>query len=301
MPAPILLPRRRWQSDRPPDGAGQPDHPELLAAQGRGRGRITENEFLPFQGEIDSPHGGVHVRVGGDMGAFDYAGYDPIFWMHHANIDRHWARWQRAHDGVVVPRLDYSLPGVDMTVERTVDPPEKSPRLRTMSRTNASNGSTATTWRPVSLPSTSRGTQYSVADLADGFDTAILELHNVGHPLDGTREIRVFINQPDADAETETEGNDHYAGSRVLLGKTMCYGEDGPLRASDRPAEVRCPRAATDEADQDLHERDPHDTAARRRGGRAGPHGGDVRRRRPGGRSAAGQRGEEGWSLVRDA
>ena len=186
---------------------------------------FTENEFLPFQGEIDSPHGGVHVRVGGDMGAFDYAGYDPIFWMHHANIDRHWARWQRAHDGVVVPRLDYSLPGVDMTVERTVDHRKSlgydyvaNECFERFDRNDVAAGIAAFN---------KSGTQYSVADLADGFDTAILELHNVGHPLDGTREIRVFINQPDADAETETEGNDHYAGSRVLLGKTMCYGEDG--------------------------------------------------------------------------
>lgn len=186
---------------------------------------FEENEFRPFQGEINEPHGGLHVRVGGDMSSFDYAGYDPIFWMHHANIDRFWARWQRSHDGAVVPRLDYSLPGVDMTVGRTVDHRQTlgydyvaNEAFERFDRNDVTAGLAAFNASP---------TQYSVANLADGFETAIIEFHNVGHPLEGTRELRVFINQPDADAETPTEGNDHYAGSRILLGKTMCYGEEG--------------------------------------------------------------------------
>ncbi len=186
---------------------------------------FEENEFLPFQGEINGPHGGLHVRVGGDMGAFDYAGSDPIFWIHHANVDRQWARWQRSHDGAVVPRLDFSLPGVDMAVGTTVDHRMSlgydyvaNECFESFDRTDVAAGLAAFNASP---------TQFSVANLADGFDAAIIEFHNVGHPLDGTREMRVFINQPDADAGTPTEGNDHYAGSRILLGKSMCYGEDG--------------------------------------------------------------------------
>jgi tyrosinase len=53
----------------------------------------------------DTPHGGVHVLVGNDydpqgnlvrrgwMGSFFTAGLDPIFWLHHANIDRLWQVW----------------------------------------------------------------------------------------------------------------------------------------------------------------------------------------------------------------
>ena len=186
---------------------------------------FDEDEYLPFQGELNGPHGGLHVRVGGDMGAFDYAGYDPIFWMHHANVDRQWARWQRLHDNATVPRLDHSLQSVDMTVGQTVDHRrslgydyvanecfEAFDRNEVQAGLRAFNNSS---------------TQYSVTDLADGFESVILEFHNVGHPLDGTREIRVFINQPDANADTGTEGNEHYAGSRILLGKTMCFGEEG--------------------------------------------------------------------------
>ena len=159
------------------------------------------------------------------MGAFDYAGYDPIFWLHHANVDRHWARWQRLHDGASVPRLDHSLQDLNMTVERTIDHRKTlgydyvaNECFERFNRNDVESG--------MSIFNDSR-TQYSVADLADGFETVILEFHNVGHPLEGTREIRVFINQPDANAETVTEGNIHYAGSRILLGKTMCFGEVG--------------------------------------------------------------------------
>jgi tyrosinase len=42
-----------------------------------------------------TPHGDVHVQVGGNMGFFDTAALDPIFWLHHANIDRLWDVWLR--------------------------------------------------------------------------------------------------------------------------------------------------------------------------------------------------------------
>lgn len=42
-------------------------------------------------GQVDrQPHGSVHTTVDGNMSSFPTAGLDPIFWMHHANIDRLW-------------------------------------------------------------------------------------------------------------------------------------------------------------------------------------------------------------------
>jgi tyrosinase len=40
-------------------------------------------------------HGTVHGDIGGDMGRVPTAGNDPIFWMHHCNIDRLWASWNQ--------------------------------------------------------------------------------------------------------------------------------------------------------------------------------------------------------------
>lgn len=39
------------------------------------------------------PHGAVHVEIGGWMRDPEAAAQDPIFWLHHANIDRIWAVW----------------------------------------------------------------------------------------------------------------------------------------------------------------------------------------------------------------
>jgi len=43
-------------------------------------------------------HGNVHVFTGNgqNMGAVPWAAGDPVFWMHHSNIDRLWASWNKA-------------------------------------------------------------------------------------------------------------------------------------------------------------------------------------------------------------
>jgi len=52
-----------------------------------------------FNEELDGGlHGNVHVLIGNGqgMGSVPWAANDPIFWMHHCNIDRLWASWNRA-------------------------------------------------------------------------------------------------------------------------------------------------------------------------------------------------------------
>jgi tyrosinase len=49
------------------------------------------------------PHGAMHVAVGGGqtgwMSSFNTAGLDPIFWLHHCNIDRLWEVWLNRDPG----------------------------------------------------------------------------------------------------------------------------------------------------------------------------------------------------------
>jgi hypothetical protein len=47
-----------------------------------------------FAGPINGVHGSVHIWVGGLMSSPGTAAADPIFWMHHANLDRLWWVWQ---------------------------------------------------------------------------------------------------------------------------------------------------------------------------------------------------------------
>lgn len=46
-----------------------------------------------------SPHGAVHVQVGGKMASVPTAANDPIFWLHHCNIDRLWNEWLNSGGG----------------------------------------------------------------------------------------------------------------------------------------------------------------------------------------------------------
>jgi hypothetical protein len=52
-----------------------------------------------------APHNLVHKSIGldGDMGSPATAARDPIFWLHHANIDRLWVKWTDPARGRVAP------------------------------------------------------------------------------------------------------------------------------------------------------------------------------------------------------
>jgi tyrosinase len=63
-----------------PNGQNSTDQQRWLQAPGR----ATALEF--------GPHNMVHSRIDGDMGQM-ISPRDPIFWLHHCNIDRLWAQW----------------------------------------------------------------------------------------------------------------------------------------------------------------------------------------------------------------
>ena len=48
----------------------------------------------------DGPHNRVHGWVGGTMNDIFVSPADPLFWLHHAEVDRIWHRWQQSHPGV---------------------------------------------------------------------------------------------------------------------------------------------------------------------------------------------------------
>lgn len=61
---------------------------------------LDVGDFPTFTSSLEAVHGGVHVWVGGSMSQVPTAPADPIFWMHHANIDRLWWQWQQTHPGL---------------------------------------------------------------------------------------------------------------------------------------------------------------------------------------------------------
>ncbi len=63
---------------------------------------LNEGVVTGFNASLDqAPHGMVHVLVGdpSNMGSVPTAARDPIFWLHHSNVDRIWASWLAAGGG----------------------------------------------------------------------------------------------------------------------------------------------------------------------------------------------------------
>ncbi len=60
-------------------------------------GRMAHNHGFAAAGAVENlPHNNVHVSIGGDTGLMTdprTAALDPIFWLHHGNIDRLWEVW----------------------------------------------------------------------------------------------------------------------------------------------------------------------------------------------------------------
>jgi tyrosinase len=80
---------RRWRIQRQWDPSFLPERADLNRA-------LRRDKFGPFQLRLEGEHGNVHIAVGGQM-ATERSPADPLFWLHHANVDRLWARWQEEH------------------------------------------------------------------------------------------------------------------------------------------------------------------------------------------------------------
>ena len=54
---------------------------------------------------LESIHNSIHGYIGGNghFGAIGFAAFDPIFWLHHCQIDRLFALWQAVYPNVYVP------------------------------------------------------------------------------------------------------------------------------------------------------------------------------------------------------
>jgi len=205
------------------------------------RAQRVNTSYTSYSTALENPHNAVHGWVGGTMGIVPYAAYDPIFWAHHCNIDRLFAEWQAAHPSITPNETIWTaqLTPFGVTTEDIWD-------IRRLGYDYL----TAET-QPI-VPAGEQFGDSPIVGFALGaiepeFEKAELEFQNLMHPR-SSFEIRVFLNQPDANASTPTEGNDHYAGSLYLFGHGECPGEEGhcapdrgPIDQFDirRPSHVR--------------------------------------------------------------
>jgi tyrosinase len=69
---------------------GQPDFETFAGLQGA-------LSTMPGAGELEgTPHNFIHRWVNNDMATAE-SSVDPIFWLHHSNVDRLWTEWVKMH------------------------------------------------------------------------------------------------------------------------------------------------------------------------------------------------------------
>jgi len=84
---------------------------------------LDDDDWSSFSDAVQDMHDSVHGWVGGDMGDTTTAAYDPVFYAHHAMVDRIWYLWQVRHGINTVPTelLDTVLDPFAMTVRDVLD------------------------------------------------------------------------------------------------------------------------------------------------------------------------------------
>jgi tyrosinase len=70
-----------------------------------------EHDYLKMSSEVQGPnnieniHGTIHNTIGGvaHMWNLRYSAFDPIFWLHHCNVDRLFAIWENLNSNYSIP------------------------------------------------------------------------------------------------------------------------------------------------------------------------------------------------------
>jgi tyrosinase len=212
-------------------------------------GIIALTDFRDFSNQLQDVHDQVHGWVRGDMGSIGTSAFDPVFWAHHAMIDRIWYQWQLRHGVNNIPPeyLDLALfPG--LTVRQVLD-------VRTLGYDYAAGAVAAGTDVPPGVggaeagevPSDRgnsdeaiqpiEGERYQSEPLPVGaLDTNVyradIEFYDVDH-AGASYEGRVYLNNPDANADTGYD-DPSYAGSYHIFGHGGCLGDPGHCEVKPR-------------------------------------------------------------------
>ncbi|AQA22203.1 putative peptidoglycan binding domain protein [Rhodococcus sp. MTM3W5.2] len=209
-----------------------------------------------FSGQLENiPHGAVHAAIGGDpgeeLGALmsnaDSAPRDPIFWLHHANLDRLWVQWLERHSNPTdgdwldaefrffdadgrpvdcpvrdvldhVDRLGYRY---DDQAQLPVRPQRVVPVAPNPTLVASSPGPTELTGRttvglevsPSSLPVVEHAPDTAAAA---GFGAVLLTVDGLAAQRNPGCVYHVYMNLPDAEVDGKPEH--HLAGTFSLFG-----------------------------------------------------------------------------------
>jgi tyrosinase len=80
-----------------------PGSPDDLPTQSDVDDCLSRTDWMDFCDKLEDVHDRVHGWVSGDMGLVGTSAFDPIFWSHHAMIDRIWWLWQARNGNGNIP------------------------------------------------------------------------------------------------------------------------------------------------------------------------------------------------------
>jgi tyrosinase len=152
----------------------------------------------------------------GDMVSPGTTAFDPIFWGHHANVDRIWSQWQANNPNVGPDNPSTVLAPWHMTVAETASLAALGYEYMMDTRVFPTNRNTPI----VKFLSAPVGIHPAILV---GHRRAEIRLHAVQFVPRVGFHIRVFLNSPDASIKAPTRGNDHYVG-QVNMFTGPCIG-----------------------------------------------------------------------------
>jgi tyrosinase len=235
---PILFGRGHDPTSRDPNKPR-----ELVRFAHKVQTALRADDYLAFTADIEDPHGGVHLWVGGDMSDQDTAAFDPLFWSHHCFIEYLFCQWQDAHPEEPHPHIDtrrlspFGLTVDDIWEYRSLgyvyEPDSESNTTPATLNLRGHGRDSADAKTADGLVSGATITTFSLQHVIPDFDRAEVRFEGLTPPKDSL-EVRIFANEPRANAKTPTDENEHFLGSHAFFGHGDCVGAPGHCDVIDR-------------------------------------------------------------------
>jgi tyrosinase len=144
---------------------------------------------------------------------------DPIFWSHHGNVDRLYAQWQGKHPGVGPDDDDDVLAPWKLSVSDVAAISDLGYEYLMSSYVYETDSQV-----PIARFKSAAAAIHPV--VLERHSHAEIRMHKVQYSTAGGAFVRVFLNQPDADENTPTDGNDRFV-AQVATFSGDCIGGPG--------------------------------------------------------------------------
>ena len=144
--------------------------------------------------------------------------FDPLFWSHHSNVDRIWARWQELHNGTP-QEMDGAMAPWSMTVAEGMS----TQKLGYIYQKDSVYFDVSSKY---SLKKFNSEASKVSKNTLDTHRKAEIKIHRVQRGNLQNACIRIFLNSPNATLETPTKGNDKFV-EEIITFHGSCYGGPG--------------------------------------------------------------------------